>query len=137
MKDYSELSDCNNPAQQDASAAQAVPDERAAFEVWIAASGRAHLLTVSPQGWYEDLTVAAWWTAWQARAALAKPSEQAQQPASAPLDAAAIRNQALEEAIQVIQDGDNKSLLEADYMWDVHDCAEAIRALKTDQQEKS
>lgn len=51
-----------------ASPAQA--DERKAFEGWVAASGRAHMLKRDDRNdWYADLTVTAWWTAWQARAA--------------------------------------------------------------------
>lgn len=51
-------------------AAPAQADEREAFETWVAASGRAHVLTRDDRNdWYADLTVTAWWTAWQARAA--------------------------------------------------------------------
>lgn len=50
--------------------AEPVGDERAAFEAWVSASGRAHLLERDEKhGYYKDLTVTAWWTAWQARAA--------------------------------------------------------------------
>ena len=46
-------------------------DERAAFEAWVSNSGRAHLLVLdAPNGWYKDLTVTAWWSAWIARAQL-------------------------------------------------------------------
>lgn len=45
--------------------------ERLAFEKWVAASGRGHLLErEAPHKWYKDPTVTAWWTAWQARATL-------------------------------------------------------------------
>jgi hypothetical protein len=45
--------------------------EREAFEAWVSASGREHMLERDhPHLWYKDLTVSAWWTAWQARAAL-------------------------------------------------------------------
>lgn len=41
--------------------------EREQFEAWVSASGRAHLLgRDEPHLWYKDLTVSAWWTAWQA-----------------------------------------------------------------------
>ena len=51
-------------------AAPAQADERKAFEGWVAASGRAHMLKRDDRNdWYADLTVTAWWTAWQARAA--------------------------------------------------------------------
>ena len=53
--------------------------EREAFEAWVSASGRAHLLALDePHGWYKDLMVTAWWTAWLARAAheAAKPGWQ-------------------------------------------------------------
>lgn len=43
--------------------------ERKEFEEWIAESGRGHLLErETPHGWYKDLTVTAWWTAWCERA---------------------------------------------------------------------
>lgn len=39
---------------------------RERFEEWVSASGRAHLLERDhPHLWYKDLTVTAWWTAWQ------------------------------------------------------------------------
>lgn len=46
--------------------------EREQFEAWVSASGRGHLLERDyPFDGYADLTVTAWWTAWQAsRAAL-------------------------------------------------------------------
>jgi hypothetical protein len=41
--------------------------EREAFEAWVSASGREHMLERDhPHLWYKDLTVSAWWTAWQA-----------------------------------------------------------------------
>lgn len=48
-------------------------NERVAFESWVADSGRSHLLERrnGDRGWYTDLTVTAWWTAWEARALLA------------------------------------------------------------------
>jgi hypothetical protein len=47
--------------------------ERERFKAWVSASGRAHLLEREvPHGWYIDLNVTAWWTAWQARAAIDK-----------------------------------------------------------------
>jgi hypothetical protein len=47
--------------------------EREAFEAWVSASGREHMLERDhPHLWYKDLTVSAWWTAWQARAALSR-----------------------------------------------------------------
>ena len=46
------------------------PDERAEFEAWVSASGRAHLLgRDKTHGYYKDMTVTAWWAVWQARAA--------------------------------------------------------------------
>lgn len=55
---------------------QKAPDERETFEAWVRASGRSHMLErESEHGWYENLTITAWWTAWQARAALAAQDE--------------------------------------------------------------
>lgn len=45
---------------------EAIMDEREQFEAWVSASGRGHMLErETPHGWYLDLTVTAWWTAWQ------------------------------------------------------------------------
>ena len=55
---------------------------RAAFEAWVSASGRAHLLKRAKQGWYEDLTVTAWWTAWKAASAVSLAPTQAAEPLS-------------------------------------------------------
>lgn len=50
-----------------------IEQEREAFEAWISASGRADMLErEKPHGWYLDLTITAFWTAWQARATLGK-----------------------------------------------------------------
>jgi hypothetical protein len=50
--------------------------EREAFEAWVSASGREHMLERDhPHLWYKDLTVSAWWTAWQARAALSSRAD--------------------------------------------------------------
>lgn len=41
--------------------------ERAKFEAWITSTGRGHMLERnSPNGWYIDLNVTAWWAGWQA-----------------------------------------------------------------------
>jgi len=42
--------------------------ERPGFEAWVSASGRAHMLGRDERGWYKDLTITAWWSAWQGRA---------------------------------------------------------------------
>lgn len=62
--------DCATRAADPAQAEQA-SDERQLFEAWVTAGGRGHLLELDhPHLWYKDLTITAWWTAWQARAAL-------------------------------------------------------------------
>lgn len=48
--------------------------EREDFEAWVSASRRSHMLGRDRDGWYESLTVTAWWTAWQARATLPSTS---------------------------------------------------------------
>ena len=45
-----------------------IESERPGFEAWVSASGRAHMLGRDERGWYKDLTITAWWSAWQGRA---------------------------------------------------------------------